>query len=70
MYEIPGKSICGVKNTIGGQGHIERSRSVAFHYRTRYLIALIMCTMNVWAYFTGYSTRHIVSYRGKGYKII
>ena len=30
MYEIPGKSIFGINNTIKGQGHIERSRSCAF----------------------------------------
>ena len=70
MYEIPGKSFFGNNNAIEGQGHIERSRSCAFYYRTRYFIALILCTMNVWAYFTAYGTIHIVSYGGKGYKSI
>ena len=61
MYEIPGKSFFGINNAIEGQGHIERSRSSAFYYITRYFIVLILCTMNVWAYFTAYGT--ILSYR-------
>ena len=70
MYEIPGKSFFGINHAIDGQGHIERSRSCAFYYRERYFIALILCTMNVWAYFTAYGTIHIVSYGGKGDKNI
>ena len=53
-----------VKVTSKGQGHV--------HFTTEQdtFIALILCTMNVWAYFTAYGTIHIVSYGGKGYKSI
>ena len=61
MYEIPGKLFVGINNAIEGQGRIERSRSIAFYYRTRYFIALILCTVNAWAYVTAYGTT--LSYR-------
>ena len=52
-----------VKVTPKGQGHV--------HLTTKQdTIALILCTMNAWAYFTAYGTIHIVSYGGKGYKSI
>ena len=56
MYEVPGKSFFGINNAIEGLGHIKTSRSCAFYYRTRNFIALILCTMNEWAYYTAYGT--------------
>ena len=50
-----------VKVTSKGQGHV---------YFTTEQETFLHCTMNVWAYFTAYDTRHIISYPGKGYKSI
>ena len=40
MYEIPGKSIFSINNTIKGQGHIERSRSCAFLLHNKILYCI------------------------------
>ena len=40
MYEIPGKSIFGINNTIEGQGHIKRSRSCAFLRQNKILYCI------------------------------
>ena len=51
-----------VKVTLIGQGHMH------FTNEQGPFIASIVCTMSAWAYFTAYDKRHVVSYRGKGYK--